>query len=367
MNGAPLSRPVDCEGQLSVWGTINSTDSVNAQVAGRYIPGISLNQKLGPGSSADFYLSLNAFADSRFNYNNGSREATETTDLTLHRIYARLAWPRIELRIGLQRINFGSAVLMRPLMWFDVLDPRDPQQYSRGVYAALGRWYFYNNANLWLWGLYGNDETKGWEIFPSIKEKAEFGGRVQYPFYPGEIAFSYHYREMNLSRSPLPGVPMSTGKGRERKYAFDMRWDIEIGLWTEIVIAEQDSDRFSFRWQRFINLGADYTLAIGNGLGLIGEYLEIGEPETPLGSTHPQQFYALSISYSLGIADEIKGIFYHDVSRGDFYRYISLSHTLDNWRFILNGFWNPAENALIYNSEGMLVGRGLQLTLTFNH
>ena len=64
---------------------------------------------------------------------------------------------------GLQKINFGSAVLLRPLMWFDSLDPRDPLQLTDGVYAVLLRYYFPNNANLWAWALYGNDSPKGWE------------------------------------------------------------------------------------------------------------------------------------------------------------------------------------------------------------
>ena len=49
--------------------------------------------------------------------------------------WLRLSTSRFEARVGLQKINFGSATLFRPLMWFDSLDPRDPLQITDGVYA----------------------------------------------------------------------------------------------------------------------------------------------------------------------------------------------------------------------------------------
>ena len=88
------------------------------------------------------------------------------------------------VRGGLQKINFGSANLLRPLMWFDQIDPRDPLQLTDGVWGILGRYYFLNNANIWVWGLIGNDQRKGWEVIPSVKNKPEFGFRVQMPI-PG--------------------------------------------------------------------------------------------------------------------------------------------------------------------------------------
>ncbi len=229
------------------------------------------------------------------------------------------------------------------------------------------RWYFIENANLWLWGLYGNNEIKGWEVFPSFKDRVEFGGRIQYPVYSGEIAFSFNSRDVDLSILSTPNFPLPETEGSEIKYALDTRWDIEIGFWTELVLVDRDSEILPNRWIRFINIGADYTLNIGNGVGLIYEYFEIGEPDTPLGSSNPVQIHAFSASYILGIADELKSILYYDRSQDDFYRFISWTRTLDNWQFAVNGFWNPTQNELIYDKGGILNGRGIQMTLTFNH
>ena len=38
---------------------------------------------------------------------------------------------------------------------------------TNGVNALLGRYYFNNNANIWLWGLYGNEDPRGFDITQS--------------------------------------------------------------------------------------------------------------------------------------------------------------------------------------------------------
>merc|ERR1712127_1137306 len=101
---------------------------------------------------------------------------------------------QFELRVGLQKIDFGSASLLRPIQWFNQIDPRDPLQLTNGVYGVLGRYYFLNNANIWLWTLYGNEKTRGFDALETNKKVPEFGGRIQYPTKKGEIALSYHHR-----------------------------------------------------------------------------------------------------------------------------------------------------------------------------
>src|SRR6056297_139890 len=106
-------------------------------------------------------------------------EITTDQQISPYRLWAKLSGNQFELRAGLQKINFGSARMIRPLMWFDRMDPKDPLQLTSGVYGLLGRYYFLNNANIWAWALYGNNETKGLEIVPSVKNSFEYGGRVQ--------------------------------------------------------------------------------------------------------------------------------------------------------------------------------------------
>jgi hypothetical protein len=184
----------------------------------------------------------------------------------------------------------------------------------------------------------------------------------------GELALTYHYRKPDLSSLQQIGSPTLTDRPTEQRYAFDMRWDIEFGFWVEIVAVELQTDiSFLSRWKRFINIGSDYTFSIGNGLGVTGEYFEIGEPSKIFGSCDPVQFIAGSTDYPLGIADKIKGIFYFDLERSESYAFIAFIHTLDNWQFSLNGFRNPPFSTLNYDSGSMLAGNGIQVTVTYNH
>jgi hypothetical protein len=177
------------------------------------------------------------------------------------------------MRAGLQKINFGQAKMFRPLMWFDAMDIRDPLQLTEGVYGLLGRYYFENNSNIWLWCLLGNQQqAKGWEIKKSrIRKMDPRMGRPPGNFRPagGEIALSSHYRslrkEVSLSGTDYPG---------EFRWGLDGKWDLGPGLWFEASSCISSSKTLSIpRFQDMLNLGMDYTFPLGNGLGFTLEYL----------------------------------------------------------------------------------------------
>ena len=131
------------KGLVSVWLFDNFERSSDTQLGGRFIPEFSLSQGLSDSLTLDAELSLNGY---------GTAELRSTADIQMegevkpYRFWLRLSSSRFEARLGLQKINFGSATLLRPLMWFDSLDPRDPLQLTDGVYGLLLRYYFQNNA-----------------------------------------------------------------------------------------------------------------------------------------------------------------------------------------------------------------------------
>lgn len=143
-----------------------------------------------------------------------------------YRIWARFSTPRLEARAGLQQVNFGSATLLRPLQWFDRLDPCNLLSLTDGVYGLLGRYWFQNNANIWVWGLIGNSVTKGWEAIPSPRWSPELGGRFQFTTLKGEAAASYHRRRIRKSAEQLP-------EQAEDRLGFDAKFDLGPGLWFE--------------------------------------------------------------------------------------------------------------------------------------
>ena len=149
-------------------------------------------------------------------------------------------------------------------MWFDKMDYRDPLQLTDGVYGLLGRYYFNNNTNIWLWTLYGNDKVKGWESAPSVKNIPEYGGRVQLPVPRGEVAFSYHHRVADYSQI-YSGLPVITETNfNENRMAVDGKWDLGIGLWFEYSKNLNDKDhQLIGRWDTYYNIGLDYTFSLG--------------------------------------------------------------------------------------------------------
>jgi hypothetical protein len=304
----------------------------------------------------------------------------EEHDTDIYRAWLRLSGSQYELRLGRQKINFGSAMYFRPLMWFNQMDARDPLQIAEGVWGVLGRYYFLNNTNVWLWGLYGNDELKGWEFLPTTDESFEFGGRVQAPFLTGELALSSHYRKIVLD-----GILQDSP---EYRVGLDGKWDIGIGLWFEGAFTYQDYSKIGFQWEGFqqyqLTVGADYTFGIGNGLTTTLEYFHyestLIRSSVPLvyelsfypSVTPPvenQDFTALGLNYPLGLVDYLSAVVYYDMQAADWYRFIDWQRTLnDNWMLHMIGYWNP-DNAGIFsamNSGQTVSGMGFQLLLVCN-
>ena len=223
VTGAARTQTADLHGQATGWIGAGHAEKSSAQSGLRYIPDLLLQEKLGGTLDANMELSLNAFATALYGV---SAAPAYDAQAKPYRGWVRLSTDKFELRLGLQKINFGSAMFLRPLMWFDRVDPRDPLQLTDGVYAALARYYFLNNANIWAWGLYGNNDTKGWETVQTAKRTPEYGGRIQSPLGSGEIAPRIitggrrQFSRRRISRAR----PAQSGKTGTRSTANGMRW-----------------------------------------------------------------------------------------------------------------------------------------------
>ena len=68
-----------------------------------------------------------------------------------YRGWLRYSTQRIEARLGLQKVSFGPARVLRPLAWFDTIDPEDPMAQTEGVEAFRLRFFPSNSLALWTW------------------------------------------------------------------------------------------------------------------------------------------------------------------------------------------------------------------------
>ena len=248
-------------------------------------------------SSIDLSLELSTQSAVTYTRDNHLNQTVITSDL--YRCLLKLENPQTELRAGLQRLNFGTAQILRPLQWFDSLVPLDALEQTGGVEALLIRHYFPNNSNLWLWGMLADDKLKGNELFLSKADTPELGGRYQFPNPLGESAISFHTREL------------SGDMEREYRLGLDHRLDSFIGAWFEVsgsylgkrsdTATKANSD---YTLRTAATIGADYTVGIGNGLAITIEHMSMMQGENAVDKLRTMgNLSALMASYPLGLLD----------------------------------------------------------------
>ena len=357
---------VGFDNQVSTWVGSNYTDRFYSQAGLRYIPTLSPSYNAGSNSKFDAEISLNTYGNLTFT---SAELDTATYDIRPYRLWLRYSNSNLEIRAGLQKINFGSSNILRPLMWFDNIDFRDPLQLTNGVYALLGRYYFNNNANIWLWTLYGNKDTKGWEVAPSLNNIPEYGGRIQFPVPKGEFAFSYHHRDADYSDF-YPGSPVAADtRFTEQMFGIDGKWDIGPGVWFEYSGKLNDKDNLLLtRWENYFSLGMDYTFNLGNGLTASTEYFRYsnGTEDEQLKTT--RNYSTLTLSYPLFLNHNISGMVYYNWDTEEWYRFLNLQLKYDYLSMYLMAFWNPDEHAMFIGNEGnsSFAGKGFQIMVVLD-
>lgn len=353
---------IDFTGQLSALNHYNFSNSNTFYFNLRYIP--ELNYEIGLSKSRKIYFELSG----NF-YSNLTMDFDGLNELEMkakpYRAWVRYSTNNFELRAGLQKINFGSAMILRPLMWFDKIDPRDPLQLTDGVYGVLGRYYFKNNANIWLWSLYGNGELRGWEFMKTDKKVPEYGGRIQLPLSTiGEIGLSFHHRKAYNDI-----FIQDENEFLENKVGFDFKIDYEIGFWFEGTWVHKQLENFPFKNQESMVLGSDYTFGIGNGLNVVFEHLVFSLDAKAFEFNDPVNFSAISLNYPIGLFDNASTIFYFDWKNKNVYSFINWQRTFDKTKLNIMAYWNP-ENynfPIANNNIDILGGKGIIVLYTFNH
>ena len=255
-------------------------------------------------------------------------------------------------------------MMFRPLMWFDQIDPRDPLQLTNGVYAALGRYYFLNNRNVWIWALYPGKQPKNWEIAGSAQRLPEFGGRFQSPVNKGEAGLSYHFR---VADTRTLGTTMS--EMPEHRIGLDGKWDVGVGLWYEVAWIQKSANTGPLTNQELITIGTDYTFGIGNGLNLMFEQFLYAYDRKPFGFSNAITMSALSLSYPVGMFDNISALVYHDWVNHKVYNFLNWKKQFKMLNLYTMVYWNPSQS-LLPQQQGtfnQFSGKGVQVMLVYNH
>jgi hypothetical protein len=355
---------VNFKGQLSAYSHFNPSNDFPWWNGGRYIPQVNFNISTGNGSLVDFEASANIYGNFGLqDFNNTSSNGR----IKPYRVWTRYSTNQFELRAGLQKINFGSASILRPLMWFDQVDPRDPLQLTDGVWGILARYYFLNNATVWLWALHGNKNPKGWEMVKTSRSVPEVGGRFQYPVSTGEAALSYHFRVAD-SRA-LSETELQFDKIPEHRIGFDAKFDWVVGCWIETSWKSMGENVGMFTNQEILNLGVDYTFGLGNGLTVIYEQLLAAYDEKAFHFDEPVTFSLLSASYPVGLFDDLSLIVYFDWRNKSAYNFVNWQKQLNKLTLHVMGYVNPKDYYIPTQraTENLFAGTGVQIMFVFNH
>ncbi len=266
-------------------------------------------------------------------------------DFEIYRLWLRYSTLNSETRIGKQQLNFGPAQLLRSLRWFDRIDPNDFFARTTGVEAISYR-HFIKNKAVWVWIIRSENNTKGLEFYPSVKNKIEPGARMDFPFLSGYWGASAHFR-------PKVIHPLKSS-GNELRTAIDGRWDYFAGFWFESSLAvfrEGINEQYSY-----LTPGVDYTFC---GINLTGEHFLLSEVKNKSMKNISNQS-ALTAKYSINLLDTVSLFF-------------SYNHTEENGAVMLS--WQRAYDYIVLNlgvfsfpqtKESIYSRKGAILTLQYN-
>ncbi|MFA5817560.1 MAG: hypothetical protein WC865_18315 [Bacteroidales bacterium] len=207
------------------------------------------------------------------------------------------------------------------------MDPRDPLQMTDGVYAALGRYYFQNNANIWLWGILPGKTVKGWEMLTTDRHRPEY------------------------------------------RFGLDGKWDIGTGIWFEGTYTYQNLPQPTINHIRMLTLGADYTFGLGNGLTFMTEQFFYQTGPAMFENTSDLAFTAVSLTYPINLTHSVSGMVFYNWTANNWYRFINWRISLSKVSLHLIAFWNPESFDLYQNTgnSSLMGGKGIQLLFVWNH
>ena len=314
------------------WINTEFRNNDNYQIG--YIPTLATYYKFSQNNIIDLEW---AYHFSRTYNSNSLKFQNERT----YRGWVRYIYKSIEFRLGLQKIVFGPAQILRPLAWFDNIDIKNPTGHTRGVEAFRIKYFFSNDLSIWAW------------IIKEESNNMTYGGRSELSTSLGEWGLTIH-RDTSIESKLVSqfSIPIS---GSHSRLGLDYRYDGLLGFWFEgsnYYIEKQNNynnDNYSL-----MTIGLDYTIPVGTGLHVLMEnYRSTGWLNS---SNTNQNILAIMANLSIGMFHQIMVISNFDWDDKNIYNYLQWSSIYDRFSINCMASINPSE-----------VGNSLQLMFIYNH
>ena len=249
-----IANDISFNGQF--FTTVNNVNK-NSFIDFGYMPkthySYNINEELIFDFEYAFYL--------RENYNSNIKLKSNP-----YRYWIRFSDNALDVRIGLQKIAFGSALFLRPLSWFDSLDFRYTTGQTDGVESARFIFSPSNYLAIWFW------------IIENDFSGQSYGSRIELStigLLKGDWGFTYYRDTESNPHFPYPvllnqlvtdgvagGFGSSVGFSENNRFGLDYRYDGDFGFWLESCY----NDFGKYGDLSLLTLGADYTFPILNGL-----------------------------------------------------------------------------------------------------
>lgn len=303
-----------------------------------YIPTLSMSYELSNNNLFDVEWAYNLNRSIKRSNNNDSSNYLSKP----YRGWIRFSTKNIEARLGLQKIVFGPAQLIRPLAWFDTIDPKNPTAQTEGVDAFRLKIFPSNSVVLWTWILNGKADT------------LSYGGRAEISTKFGEWGFTFH-QDPTRSMQIIGQYPVVVA-GPHKRFGVDYRFDGYFGFWLEGTGFISDrSNIFNMDRQTLFALGNDYTIPIGSGLLIMLETLRSEEWSITVDDKNSKTISSIMTNLPIGIFHQFMFISNLDWDNDLTYSYLRWTSTYDHYSVNVMASVNtePEHNSvtimLIYN------------------
>ena len=317
---------VSYNGQVYIVGLNQHDSTLNYDYRLNYIP--EFKKKIA--------INTNSNVDINFSYLFFKEQNNNKVNLSKYRSWIRYYNDYIDLRLGLQKITFGSALFLKPLSWFDSIDFRSITDQTYGVDAARLILTPNNSSSYWFW------------IIKNKLSPNSFGGRFELSNYYGDWGFTYYKDSQFQKHLPFQinqflfsmlsddlvyqpnNLESILGFRENQRLGFDYRYDGFFGFWFETSkYIMKKYDDVLFNEFLFCTLGLDYTLPYNDGILISGETI-FSQVD-------------LSIESELLDNDNISSLFYFSMPI-NMINNLSLFHIID-WDYNI-----PSNNLLLLSS-----------------
>jgi hypothetical protein len=231
-----------------------------------------------------------------------TKKGWKTKEISLERYRLNVLFKQqfLDYKVGLQDMHFGVGTYLRPLQWFDMLDPINKRAATQGINGLIVKKSTSDIQEIVGWMLFGNNPVRPSDLNSTKKETIEIGGRFQRSIVNGELGVATHARQIELNGS----------RAVEYRIGSHYQLNSSIPLWVEQAYMSAASKTESQQYI-MVMVGSEYTINIDKVGNSVSVLAEMQYDNKPIASHSAKTLTGvLQLSYPLSSKDTISYVGY---------------------------------------------------------